>query len=251
MHEASLHDRNSWVTLTYDPEHLPPAASLRVRDWQLFAKRLRRAIGPFRFFQCGEYGLKGRPHHHAVIFGHDFPDRVSTDPSPAGHPQWRSPTLELAWGNGTAVLTDLVGANAAYTAGYSLKALPKDDAFYELPEPYVDPETGEVMTHRKREFVTMSRRPGIGHDWLLRYKHDVYPHDFLVDAKGHKCRPPGYYDSKMRESSDPTDKTLFLQARKTRYANSLAHEADRTPARLKTKYNVHVAKKRRKVRDLA
>ena len=75
MHEAKLHDRNCFVTLTYDDLHLPPHGSLRYRDIQLFHKKLRRRVGAFRFFLCGEYGEQlGRPHYHACYFGMFPPD---------------------------------------------------------------------------------------------------------------------------------------------------------------------------------
>ena len=62
-HEASLHDENCWFTLTYDDAHLPDRNSLRRRDLQLFLKRLRKVMKPFRFFGCGEYGDdSNRPH---------------------------------------------------------------------------------------------------------------------------------------------------------------------------------------------
>ena len=68
-HEASLYSVNSFVTLTYDDEHLPGDQCLDHRDFQLFMKRLRKRF-PSRFFMCGEYGgLNGRPHYHSILFG--------------------------------------------------------------------------------------------------------------------------------------------------------------------------------------
>ena len=42
VHEASLHQDNCFITLTYAPEHLPSDNSLHYRDFQLFMKRLRK-----------------------------------------------------------------------------------------------------------------------------------------------------------------------------------------------------------------
>ena len=56
MHEAQMHEQNSFITLTYEDEQLPPGRSLQVGDWQKFAKRVRKQVGPFRFLHCGEYG---------------------------------------------------------------------------------------------------------------------------------------------------------------------------------------------------
>lgn len=41
MHEAKFHQVNSFITLTYDDEHLPEDGSLKLRDWQQFADKLR------------------------------------------------------------------------------------------------------------------------------------------------------------------------------------------------------------------
>lgn len=75
IHELSYWDKASFVTLTYDNEHLPSDNSLSVRHWQLFMKRLRKQVEPLKikYFASGEYGDKfGRPHYHAIIFGLDF-----------------------------------------------------------------------------------------------------------------------------------------------------------------------------------
>ena len=77
VHEASLHEKNCFITLTFNNEWLPKDGSLDVRDFQLFMKRLRKKYGEgIRFFHCGEYGEKfRRPHYHACLFNFDFPDR--------------------------------------------------------------------------------------------------------------------------------------------------------------------------------
>ena len=88
VHEASLYDANCFVTLTFDDSSLPPDASLKVADFQNFMKRLRQRVSPckVRFFHSGEYGAKfSRPHHHACLFGFDFPDKVLFKKSAKGN----------------------------------------------------------------------------------------------------------------------------------------------------------------------
>lgn len=66
------------VTLTYADAHLP-ADGVRVRDVQLFFKRLRTALDrkgvthSLRYLYCGEYGTEHRrPHYHVILFGFPF-----------------------------------------------------------------------------------------------------------------------------------------------------------------------------------
>ena len=79
MLEAKYHDKNSFITLTYNDDNIPVAENgnytLVKKDFQDFMKRLRESIGDvkIRYYACGEYGSKSlRPHYHAIIFGYDF-----------------------------------------------------------------------------------------------------------------------------------------------------------------------------------
>ena len=53
MHEASMHMFNSFVTLTYDDDHLPEYNSLNYKHFQDFMKRLRKSHIGVRFYMCG------------------------------------------------------------------------------------------------------------------------------------------------------------------------------------------------------
>ena len=56
-HEASLHENNCFITLTFNDDNLPSDKSLDVRHFQLFMKRLRKQFGSnIRYYHCGEYG---------------------------------------------------------------------------------------------------------------------------------------------------------------------------------------------------
>lgn len=44
VHEAQLHERNCFITLTFDDEHLPSGGSLDVTVCQKFYKRLRKNL---------------------------------------------------------------------------------------------------------------------------------------------------------------------------------------------------------------
>ena len=81
MHEASMHMFNSFVTLTYDDNHLPEYNSLNYKHFQDFMKRLRKSNNGVRFYMCGEYGEDfSRPHYHALLFNCFFLTEKSTPP---------------------------------------------------------------------------------------------------------------------------------------------------------------------------
>lgn len=191
---------SSFVTLTYSPEKLPTDLSLDVRHWQLFAKRLRKRMGKFRFYMCGEYGEKNRrPHYHAMLFGLSFVDRKLWKVE-RGNQLYTSEILEKTWSHGFTSVGDASPATCAYVARYVQKKVgkPHDDV---SAEDYIErygrwnDRTGEFWTVRP-EFATMSK--GIGRSWLEKYKSDVYPHDNVV-MHGRKYRPPRYYDEMLDE----------------------------------------------------
>lgn len=83
LHELCSWDKASFITLTYDDEHLPvspvgkigpiqyPWPTLQKAELQKFFKRLRKNYDQkIKYFACGEYGDdKQRPHYHAILFG--------------------------------------------------------------------------------------------------------------------------------------------------------------------------------------
>lgn len=201
MHEASLHNSNSFLTLTYDEKNLPKNGSLNVEHFQLFMKRLRRGSDrPLRFFHCGEYGeTTNRPHYHVCLFGENFAsDRRPYKTNAMGHGLFNSEILSDAWGLGHAVIGDLTFESAAYVARYCLKKITGQGA----DEHYGD---------RKPEYVTMSRRPGIGAGWYEKWFPEVYPSDSVV-MRGRQMLPPPYYD-KLLKDSDPV---LFERVKRER-----------------------------------
>lgn len=200
VHEAQMHERNCFITLTYDDEHLPEDGSLDVRDWQLFAKRLRKKVGPFRFLHCGEYGDNThRPHYHALLFGLDFHrDRKPWNYHGSSSQLWISDTLESTWGQGFTSIGPLTEQSAAYVARYTVKKATGPGGAERYRR--IDLTTGEEFYVRP-DYATMSRRPGIGSSWLEKYHRDVYPSDQVVH-NGRKLRPPEFYDRRL-EASDP------------------------------------------------
>lgn len=227
MHEASLYDANSFVTLTYDDVHLA-GPSLNYRDFQLFMKRLRKEIGSARFYMCGEYGEKHwRPHFHACLFGVGFSDRVVFRRLPSGFDVYTSSVLERLWPFGFSSIGDVTFESAAYVARYVVKKVTGPSA----TEHYcrVDAATGEVVD-LVPEFTHMSLKPGIGFEWFRRFRSDVFERDYVV-VNGVKCKPPIYYD-RCLSVLDP-DSSDFMDL--VRYKKSFSFASDSSVDRLRAR----------------
>lgn len=237
MHEASLHPCNSFLTLTYDDEHIrwSPVTgeqTLYKRDLQLFMKRLRKHLEPLkvRFFACGEYGDNTyRPHYHLILFGFDFrSDRRLYKMSNAGFPYYISDTLNKLWSFGYCLVADVSFDSCAYVARYVTKKL--------------NGEAGRIKYEGiQPEFVNMSRRPGIGADWFAKYAGDVYPYDRVIivdNDKVRKLRPPKYYD-KLYDAINHDEMELIKEKR---VENAKLRESEiYTPGRLEAKEKFKLA----------
>jgi len=218
VHEASLHEDNSFITLTYSDSNLPKYNSLSKHHFQLFFKKLRkhfsfkllsslslspsplmpiqdsfrRLYRPIRYFHCGEYGDKKlRPHYHACLFGIDFADKVKISENENGDAIYDSATLEKIWGNGIVRIGSVTFESAAYVARYITKKITGKAASQYYVD--MDPETGEFVDIQP-EYTTMSRRPGIAKGWYEKWASDVYPDDFIV-LRGKQLKPPKFYKS--------------------------------------------------------
>lgn len=242
MHESSMHDDNSFITLTYDDVHLPKNGSLDHRDFQLFMKKLRREIAPkkIRFFQCGEYGSKmKRPHYHALIFGLDFRDDMCY--SNIATKLFSSKLLERCWDKGFNLVGNLTFESASYVTGYILKKVNDRDSLTRYnPVSFV---TGEII-YLRPEYITMSRRPGIGSNWFDKFKKEVYNNDEVI-IRGGKMRPPRYYDKKFK-LSNPDDWELIAKKRQSQPKNVLENSTDE---RLKVREVVALASLKLKSRS--
>lgn len=202
VHEAQLHTENSFLTLTYDDEHLPYGGTLIKKHFQDFMKRLRRKFGgrKIQYYHCGEYGDKTRrPHYHALLFGLDFSDKLRHKTTPRGDTVFTSEALSKLWGMGFCTVGAVTFESAAYTARYVLKKVggrDKTEGHYRVTVA----DTGEVV-ELLPEYVTMSLKPTIGKNWYRDFSSDVYPDDFVV-VRGKRMKPPKYYD-RMHELEDP------------------------------------------------
>lgn len=241
--EAKCHEVNSFVTLTYSDARLPDDFSVSVRDLQLFLKRLRELVAPtrLRFFACGEYGDKlMRPHYHLIIFGYDFPDRKLWRTSPSGAVNFRSALLEKAWTDGHSEIGLFSPQAAGYIARYCLKKMGGERAIAHYRR--INPITGEHLTVRP-EFITMSKKPGLGDEWFSRFRRDAFPSDFLI-IDGAKVPVPAYFKRKL-ERAEPEphkllsdDKLLSYNLDLKRMLSAKRHADNNTPERLAVRETV-------------
>lgn len=113
--EAMDHPFSAFVTLTYDPEHVPEGGNLCKSDLQKFLKRLRKSLYPrkIRYYAVGEYGdQKMRPHYHLIIFG-----LSSTE----------GEIVRKCWVNGFSMTGTAEPSSMTYVGNYVLKKMTKKE----------------------------------------------------------------------------------------------------------------------------
>lgn len=191
QHETESHDANSFVTLTYDDEHLPSDGGLHHSDFQKFIHRLRKRIKrgmikgvnpetKIKYFMCGEYGESfGRPHFHVGFFGIDFPDKVHFSIS-GSNSQYTSEVLTDLWPLGFHTIGSLNFATAQYTAKYSMKQQGVDYELLGVKPPY------RVASN------------GIGKDFALKFSSDYANHGNIM-INEHINPVPEYYIKQMSD----------------------------------------------------
>lgn len=172
VHEASLYDKNCFLTLTYNEDNVKEECSKN--DIQKFIKRLRKWHGGrLSYFVAGEHGRRrDRTHYHAAIFNCDFRDKKYWSKTGKGSLLYVSPQLDKLWGMGFATVADVNFESTAYIARYCVKMEKK----------------------KEDEFLLMSTKPALGRTWLEQYAEEVYAFDEVSIRGGRKCRPPRYYD---------------------------------------------------------
>lgn len=214
MHEAQTATNSLFLTLTYDPAHLPSDRSLNLEHFKAFMKRLRRrrdsryivSDSQIRYLHCGEYGDRlGRPHYHALVYGTDFLDKELISLK-GGHRLYNSSYLDSIWTHGFVGIGAVSFQSAAYVARYSLKKVHGD-----LKEDHYQ--------GRKIEYATMSKKPGIGFDFFQKFYSEIYPSDeVVVDSvdKRYVVTPPRYYDKLLKAK----DVELYDEIKHGRYLSA-------------------------------
>lgn len=175
-----------FITLTYDDEYLKYKVLedtgclvpvVNKRDVQLFLKRLRKSIEPFkiRYFLVSEYGPKTyRPHYHMLLF--NFPNLLKSK---------LDAILTDAWSNGFIRVDPVSDARVNYVTSYCLDSST-------LPE---------VLD---KNFMLCSRRPGLGssycdNDRVVDHHVNNLSDQCVLSNNGtcYKVKMPRYYSSRI------------------------------------------------------
>lgn len=232
VHEASLYQKNCFITLTYNDAHLPANGSIDPEAPVLFMKRLRKKYGAgIRSFGCAEYGEKfQRPHYHLLIFNHDFADKKLVYSN--GKKMFRSAELDALWSDpvtgesyGYSTVDNVNFSSSSYVAGYVTKKITGKKAvdYYGDREP----ERSVCVSRGSKKLGT----GGIGKGWLDKYTADVYPSDSVV-IKGKELPPPRFYD-KHFELVYPSDFAKLKIKRTVKQRLSMKdHPEENSPRRL-------------------
>ena len=208
VHEASMYEDNSFITLTYSDENLVNP-KLNYEDFQLFMKRLRkRTSQTVGMFVTGEYGEKNkRPHWHAIVFNWrpadciyqyttDNADRVYSSKTlgpftPDEVSDCKSWDRQPLWPFGKCEIGQVTFKSAGYVARYAAKKLVHKD------------QVDDYQPISKK-----SSKQAIGKKFLESYYKDIFNYgECRID--GQSMAIPRYY-IKWLEKNHPDDWVKFV-----------------------------------------
>lgn len=219
-HELVSSDFGYFITLTYDPEHIPDKYSLNKKHLQDFWKRFRYYLKDveykIKYFACGEYGPKThRPHYHAAVFfksklegaspllsAKDFSDRRAIQAHIVS-------LIIKSWSLGHAEISELNQQRVGYTVGYCQKKLFDKRAY-----------SGSVQ----RPFQIQSLGIGKSHCLANATRYRTNP---FVRLGGYIKALPRYYRKLLSISRDTLRDNLIAMRRE--YADAYRKETGEEP----------------------
>ncbi len=184
QHEYSTSECGTFLTLTYDDEHLPyvllddgqVVPTILKSEIQNFMKRLRKRTKgtTIKYFACGEYGDQfGRPHYHLILFNY-HPDNFSFD-------------LSDVWNKGQFSVGSVTYDSCRYVAGYVQKKW------------YGDPSG---FLHYPAENLFSLKSQGLGKNYVLQNKEQLL-YNAGTTVQGVPVGLPRYYKQILTDD-DPT-----------------------------------------------
>lgn len=175
QHHLITETKASFITLTYNQRYLPNTedglGTLRHEDFQKFMKRLRKKYPEKKisYIMCGEYGDKGRPHYHAIIYGLKYNE-------------WGTKQLAKIWGMGRCEVDERAVNNwcIQYVLGYvKKKMITKKERIFDYKE------KGKIAPYHK-----VSK--GIGKEWALR-NINSWVNNLKITTQWGEMTVPRYY----------------------------------------------------------
>lgn len=205
MLESLYHFENCFLTLTFDPVHLPSDVNGVRREVQLFLKRIRKKypLIDVRYFGCIERGGETkRLHAHLVLFGLSFEaDSWLVGVNELKQQVKTSKELLELWKNGFANFGSVTRESCSYVAGYSMKK--KLD-----------------LVEDNQLALMMSTRPAIGKRFYDEKKQLLYLSDRIYSLDLHGVPVPRYFDKLAQE--DDLVRDLYECCKKDRIEKSKA-----------------------------
>ena len=185
-----------FITFTYSDEKIPENYSLYKPHMTKAIKLIRKKQHEkMRYFQNGEYGLRTqRPHHHMAAFNMCLDDLELYREHP--YKTYTSEKLSKCWPHGHVEINRLTIETCIYISQHDAKKILMDIPHHELT--ILDPETGEYINDRVKEYATSSNRPGIGYEYFRRYHDEIYNTDSIV-INGTEFIVPLYFDNLLKE----------------------------------------------------
>lgn len=190
-----------FVTLTYEDGSLPrddnDNPTVSKRDVQLFLKRLRKSISPYkiRYFLVSEYGGKTfRPHYHMILFNYPHDKRDVTN------------DIKLAWNMGFISVSPITPQRVAYVTKYCMQNTYLPDML-------------------KKTFMLCSRRPAIGSNYISDATKNFHKENLetTVRMNGYRHSLPKYYIEKIFDRAErwkiKMDREYYSQQKAAEFYN--------------------------------
>jgi len=257
-HEYLFSDSAFFITLTYNDQSLPRTKqgypTLVKKHVQDYIKRLRNAHVAYvskelsisanevknrsksiRYYAVGEYGEKTRrPHYHLLLFNYDIANIIPFTS------KWKNTNTAQSYGH--VDVGTVTASSINYVTKYMFKPFAKKDK-------------------RIRPFSLMSKKPIIGHDYLVNYgAHHIKNEDLEIrDMNGSLRRLPKPYlrrlftnkqdrialsqkshDQFIKSKMDRYEKNIlkYFDGNTIKYENSIKNDLDRQRSNINYKETI-------------